>query len=154
MSKRRRSVGPAASRIGEPLGVMVDVRESLIPGAGLGLFARVPVTKNQVLTWYAGRTLDRAQAAAVKDPSFLRSTEFDVVIDGIRIPQAGEGAASFANHARGVHKNVKFVTVFDAAIHANRIVLKALRDITADEEILVDYGRHFWHRLGQLPASS
>ena len=161
-SKRARSKSPTkhpandiqivASRIGEPLGVLVYVKASHIPGAGLGLFARVHLTKNQVVTWYAGREVDRAGAAAMADPSFLLSTGFDTIVDGLREPVEHEGAASFANHATGERKNVKYTTVWDKAAHANRVVLKCLRDIAPDEELLVDYGRHYWHRLGRQPT--
>ena len=146
--------GPLPSSLGFPVDVLAQVKPSTVRDAGLGLFALRDLPKGTRVTWYDGAVLDRTQAAVVAatDPSFLRSVSFDEVIDGLRRPLAGRGAASFANHgARAALRNADLKALWDRAHHATRIVLVTTQAVRAGEELLVNYGAQYWARLGVEP---
>ena len=155
---RRKSTKTATQPIvGLALGVAgshVAVLPSSIAGCGNGLFALHDLPRNTHVTWHDGVVLDREEAAAraAVDPSFLRSVGFHTVIDGLRVPTAGRGAASFCQHAATpALRNVKTVDVFDKASHATQSVLVTPRDVDEGEELFTDYGRHYWIRAGVTP---
>lgn len=50
----------------------VEVRESLIPGAGLGLFAREPLAAGEVACEYRGTVLSLMQCLKLTDRSYVR----------------------------------------------------------------------------------
>lgn len=131
-------------KIGKALGELCFVAPSRIHGAGRGLFASTAIAKNTRITWYEGERLDRAAALRRADSSFLRSTDYYTIIDGTRNPEGAMGGASFANHS--AHGNVRLANVFDKRTHSNVPVLIANRHIDAGEELLYNYGRHYWKR--------
>jgi len=117
-----------------------NVKKSTIPGAGLGLFAKVPLKKGDCLelvgaqvpiqsitdiaTYYAGKY---KFAATDKDP-----TRYVIPM----------GYAAFVNHCQE-KQNVQIVAAKGRSPknpNSGQIVYLFLRDIEPDEELLGDYG--------------
>ena len=136
------------------LGFGVEVKESQIPDAGLGLFVEVKFYKGDLITEYDGAVISREEALVLRDrglDTHVRSINRDFLINGHFAPVEGRGGASFANDFPK-HYNVKFVTKDKSLMGDNRpglnvlggVYLQALRDIEAGEELYVSYGKDFW----------
>ena len=132
------------SKIGYPLGVKVEVGPSSIPDSGNGLFAKEPLKKGTVVTWYEGTAMSCPRAnRECHSPSFLATINHDTVIDGNRVPTPGQGAAQFANHS--YKPNAEFVRYQNPA-GKEFLVLKTKRDVAPGEELFINYGRDYWAR--------
>ena len=137
------------SILGGTLNELIEVRQSRIPGAGRGLFALGFLKKGTRVTYYDGVLLDHAQAARVAeaDPSYMRSLTYDTVIDGLREPLVGRGAASFANHGQDASsRNAALKPVWNKFAHATSVVLVTTKDVESGTELLVNYGNMYWKR--------
>ena len=130
---------------------VVEVRRSIIHGAGLGLFAKKHIRKNQFLGVYLGRvltSLDYDQMANTKS-----SYVFFVQDEGVRNDVTGEkglqldaanvegnNLLKYVNDFRPNHtQTMQFITMDDLLI-----VGRATRDITPGQEIFGDYGEEYW----------
>ncbi len=138
----------------------IDVRRSRV--AGLGLFAGRAFEKGEMITEYSGNFITREESVRRlgKTDSHIRThigRRWD--IDGLRQPQVGRGAASFANDAAPPLKANSVFDFVDSQL-AERDVerffkgapaifrpeeritfLRASRAIARGEEIFVDYGQ-------------
>ena len=119
---------------------------------GFGLFVRRSYHKREIVTEYAGVLMDvlATELDDTEATSHYRSIctiqNTKRVISGDRIPIDGYGLAQFTNH--GFRPNVEFV-VYDVPTNLHPhvgIVLRALREIHPHEELIVNYGRHYFHR--------
>jgi hypothetical protein len=125
---------------------------------GYGLFVRRAYKTGEILTDYAGMLID-VNADDIEDVrvtthyrTMMRIGRSLRVIDGFREPVDGYGLAQFANH--GVRNNCKF-KVFDTSTTKHPhlgIVLVATRPIYPEEEIIINYGKHFFERLEIHPV--
>lgn len=146
------------------IGHGVIVKTSTIPNAGLGLFASKNFKKNELITEYDGKIIDKKTAKQKQrdNPSstfhFVALSLGNSVIDGIKIPIPNRGGASFANDSiNNPPYNSKFFRTTkvmpDLAdqrsgnLELTRLFLKALRDIAKGEEIFVDYGSETRQRM-------
>jgi len=125
---------------------------STIPHAGIGLFTKEKILKNERITDCQGQMINRKEALGLmrqgKD-THCKSLNFHVVIDGYKsweeTRKDGSGLASFANDGLTKEKNN---TKFGTDYLQTTVFLKALRDIEPGEEIFVSYGRAYWKRHG------
>lgn len=125
----------------------VEVRESTISGAGLGLFLRSSrrLRQGTVLCEYAGRRLLAPPKDASLCPYMIQMSRPDAAghrfIDGVD----GEGnllcLASLINDCGEDGATVEFVE-FPAL--PGRIFVSALRDLQPGRELFVCYGRGYW----------
>lgn len=73
-------------------------------GAGLGLWSSRPFKRNDLITSYSGDEISYVEALRLRNAgkgSHIRTIESrHTAINGIKLPQPGEGGASFANDAR------------------------------------------------------
>jgi len=135
-----RDCAPEQESVAPPLGVLCEVRDSLIPGAGLGLFTTTRLKKNTVVTWYDGKPVSRELALVHPNPTHLMSVTHDLILDGLRKVSRNCGGVSFANHcARGSNAKIK-------RLESNQCVLITTRDVEGGEELLYNYGRSYWVR--------
>ena len=145
----------------------VRAAPSGLPAAGLGLWTQRRFAKGDLVTWYDGPCVEPPCLAAAKEhgqgdeeeeedrrcpiTTHWKSLRHDLVIDGLRTPQAGHGGASFANDGRDqVPANVAYV-LWQPAHHGGAALppacyLRALRELRAGEELFVSYGRGYWTR--------
>lgn len=128
---------PAAAHALGGVGAAFCVRAS--PIHGNGLFATRDIPKNALVTFYDGARVSW-EVARRSEPSYMRGVVFGhEAVDGLRAPEAGRGAGSFANHAPR-HPNAVYWVRDDV------VWIKAARPIAAGEEITVSYGRGYWRR--------
>lgn len=116
----------------------VDVRASTVPAAGKGLFAGADgLVRGARVIEYTGRILTLQQAKVLKSRMYLKAVSLNRHIDGG--PEELASAARFINdHVDASRHNVRFVT------QDQRVFVVATRDVGADEELFVDYGRGHW----------
>ncbi len=140
----------------------VEVRPSLLGGdSGDGLFALKDFEVDSLVTFYDGSLKQVAKVSGKYDGCVMETSHcmsvrgHDLVIQGVsrRFGNCvGRGGASFANHSSNA-ANAKFVhTRFELEMFCEddfvnytigAIVLKATKNISAGEEILVNYGSQF-----------
>lgn len=120
------------------------IGRSNIPGSGRGLFTRVAIDKGKLIVEYTGKI--RKWDEVKHDPSnlYIYFVSEDFVIDAKNDQRS---LARYANDANGLSKlkglenNSSFVNI------DNRIYIKALKNIAAHTEILVDYGEGYWETV-------
>lgn len=132
-------------------GVWVD--DSKLPNAGLGLFATKRFRKNSLVTALDGEVRYISDLPIGMSMSHARTLTHETAVIGNKHPFPGIGGGHFANDANGsknqtgprVRNNAKIINkryyggVFVVSF------IQALRDIEPGEEILVSYGRTYWH---------
>jgi hypothetical protein len=145
----------------------VDIGESTLPGAGLGLFAERKFAANEPITAYTGQLIPY-QLARQRNPSHIRSLiAMTWAIDGSRteegqtisdplVQRIGYGVAAFANdnlqHPEQTNAAFDFqdsdrnCDPFHLSPHERIVFLRATRPIRAGQEIFVHYGSDYWTR--------
>ncbi len=120
----------------------LKVKTSVIPEAGKGLFTKKPIPKGAKITEYKGKITTWKEVDDKNGSNrYIFYVKRDYVIDANRRKKA---LARYANDARGLKKikginnNAKYVQ------DGLRVFIEAKKDIPADSEILVDYGREYW----------
>ena len=116
----------------------VEIKESTLPEAGIGLFAKKDIPNNTALSWYKGHLID-AKSKSYK-PSYCwnfisdltnERKKLEALIDHVGNPLAYVN--TFINDEQKKLLNVKRI------INNDRIYYKTIRKIKAGEEIIVDY---------------
>jgi len=113
-------------------------------GRGNGAFAAVPIARGTFIGEYEGDMLSEAQywsryPSGVSD--YCIRVDAQWTIDGAgRAPDTSAFSACHMNHAGGAVANVARQTLR----HDRRVMFYAQRDISAGEELLLDYGSVYW----------
>jgi hypothetical protein len=125
-----------------------EIKKSLIPGAGDGLFARVKIRQYEVIGQYAGTLLTKRgypsdhTYVVLLPECILEKIRPYLFIDG----KEGGGHASKINFApstiNGVTTNLQNSYIFCICRHPYVLVL-ASRDIEPGEEIYCSYGNQY-----------
>ena len=118
------------------------VKKSGIPGAGKGLFTKEFISKGTRIVEYKGK---RTKWKEVKDDDGKNGYLFYInrnnVIDAL---PATKTLARYANDARGMVRITGVSNNSDYIIDERKVYIEAKKDIPANAEILVDYGREYW----------
>jgi len=124
------------------------VKPSLIPGAGLGAFARIRIEKGQVIGEYAGVLYPKDKPP--KDATYLVQLPKCAHFGGLRWGWVdGKGSSAHMTRVNFAPRTINGVeTNLQNAIIAGvcrrpYIVYIATRDIEAGEEILAGYGESY-----------
>eukprot|EP00921_Rhytidocystis_pertsovi_P023692 GHVQ01037990.1.p1 GENE.GHVQ01037990.1~~GHVQ01037990.1.p1 ORF type:complete len:249 (+),score=34.90 GHVQ01037990.1:731-1477(+) len=143
-----------ASLVPSPLGSSpswppLEVRPSLIPGAGRGLFVLSAVPKGSVVCEYTGRRLTLLE--------LLRKQDRTYVMGGFGINWHIEAGPEVM--ARYINDNMdtsQLNAVFQKLKTLRKALVVATRDIASGEELYATYGSVFWRgkhmRDGEQPA--
>jgi len=114
---------------------------------GLYVGKQRSIKKGEIITMYSGCYLTiKDNAAFSGDTRYLKGVQqFEngrQCIDGFRLPKNGHGLAQFANdfHGCGRPHNAKLVTSDLGSL----VFLRATTEIAKDEEILINYGAHYF----------
>ena len=119
----------------------LEVKQSDIPGAGLGLFTTETINKGDKIVEYKGKIKTWAEAKHDDGNFYIFYVNDQHVIDGATNKK---GLARFINDAKGltrikgVTNNAEFVCV------GLRVFVVATKNIPAGSEILVGYGKEYW----------
>ena len=139
LSPRRK----AASKLSKKLfGPKIIVRESSIPGAGLGVFAWRDLEADLVLGDYVGEECDEdADGDYVLYVSGYNSKgkEVEMCVDAEN--KETSNWSRYINSVRAGDGRVKNAKFF---IRGSGISVKTIRPIKRGEEVLVDYGPEYW----------
>jgi hypothetical protein len=126
-----------------PPGSGLAVRESTIPGAGLGLFAERDYRRDEVVTDYQGEPMSTLGMLRTPDLAYMMGLGRDA--SGRRIWIDGRNHLGCygrcANHSSDPSRmNLRLSLLPDE----RRAVLIADRDIAQGEELFFDYGPRHW----------
>jgi uncharacterized protein len=117
------------------------VKDSTIPGAGLGLFTTIDIEKGTRIVEYKGRITIWKEVKNDSTNMYLYTINPKHVIDARRTMKA---LARYANDAKGLTR-IKGIT--NNCVYVNdglRAYIEAVKNIAAGAEILVDYGKPYW----------
>jgi len=103
------------------------------PQAGFGLFARQPIPKGTFLSVYSGE-LCRVETQDLVKPSYIWGFEKDRVINA---KYKGNKSRFMNHHETDSNVTVEVVT----ALGTSYVVFTAARDIRAEEELTINYGK-------------
>lgn len=122
----------------------LEVKESTIPGAGKGLFTDTFIKKGTRIVEYKGRVRKWAEVQYNNTNYYIFHVNDNHVIDAARYKKS---PARYINDARGFRKvkglnnNAQFV------IDGLKVFVEATKDIPAETEIFVAYGKEYWDIL-------
>jgi SET domain-containing protein len=129
--RRHGRCGPVRNRLSSP----IEVRRS--PIHGTGVFATRDIKAEEEIVWYEGALITHAEADAREDTghTFLFTLNEWWVVDAA----VGGNDARFINHS--CDPNCEAVGVEDDSGDPSKeqIVIQAMRDIRAGEELTYDY---------------
>jgi uncharacterized protein len=123
----------------------LKVKRSTIPGTGKGLFTTVAISKGTIITEYRGKvtTWEEADHRNGENRYVFYVTKNNVIdANGNK-----EAFAHFANDARGPIKIKGIVNNSEYDIKNKRVFVIAKKDIPANGEIFVGYGKEYWDAL-------
>jgi SET domain-containing protein len=120
----------------------VEVKESTLPGAGKGLFAKKIILKGTRIVEYKGKiTTWKEVDDNDGNNGYIYYVKRNHVIDASRYTSA---LARYANDARGLQKVKGITNNAEYAEEGLKVYIEARKDIPAGGEILVEYGREYW----------
>lgn len=117
---------------------IVEIKQSKIPGAGLGLFAKKAIKKNQFICWYGGVYIEKeTKTNGYYDSDYLLTfPEKEFAID------AADPLSCFGRYCNdGFNKNNAEFTCFDDSVKGGVIATKSIRK---GSEIYASYGSVYW----------
>jgi hypothetical protein len=120
----------------------VEVKKSVLPGAGKGLFAKKLIPKGTRIVEYKGKiTTWKEVDDNDGNNGYIYYVKRHHVIDASRHTAA---FARYANDARGICR-VKGVTNNAEYVEDGlKVYIESRKDIPAGAEILVEYGKEYW----------
>ena len=114
-----------------------EVRESTVPGAGLGLFARQAIGIEETIGYYSGDLITWDQLAAGTYSGsryiFAISRKMLVVAEGPR-----------SNHTRYINHSPEPNAFAIVSTRWRSVRIEAVKPIAPGEEIFLDYGEQYW----------
>ena len=120
----------------------VEIRESNLPGAGKGLFAREFIPKGSKIVEYKGKiTTWKEVDDKDGDNVYIYYVKPHHVIDASRHRSV---MARYANDAKGlkrikgIRNNAEYVEI------GLKVFIESIADIHPGGEILVEYGKEYW----------
>jgi hypothetical protein len=117
----------------------LQIKESTLPGAGLGLFTTSGIKKNTIITEYLG--VVSSWKNADKESVYILYLNRNHVIDG---RDCFLSLASFTNDAKGSGRIIGVRNNSYFEYDKLHVFIKALYHIPAGSEILTNYGKTYW----------
>lgn len=108
-----------------------EIREGR-PGTGLGLYAKEDIKKGDFVLEYTGKKIPTKVADDMEEARYLFEIDKKWTIDG----EDESNTARYINHC--CDPNV------EAEVHDGHILITAVRDIHAGEELGIDYGEEYY----------
>jgi hypothetical protein len=118
------------------------IKHSLLPGAGKGLFTTKFIPKGTRIVEYKGRISSWKEADHQNGGNgYIYYVKRDHVIDALPRPKA---LARYANDAQGMIKVKGVTNNSDYVEDGLRVYIESKKDIPANTEIFVGYGKEYW----------
>jgi SET domain-containing protein len=123
------------------------IKRSRLPGAGKGLFTTVPIARGTCIVEYKGKITNWKEADHLNGRNrYLFYVNKDHVIDARRNKRL---LARYANDAKGPRKEKGLLNNSTYEVDGDKVFIKAMKNIPADAEILVGYGKEYWDVIGK-----
>ncbi|HUQ67754.1 MAG TPA: SET domain-containing protein [Flavitalea sp.] len=120
----------------------LKVKRSTLPGAGKGLFTSRFIPKGTRIVEYKGKITSWKDADHQNGGNgYIYYVKRTYVIDALHREKA---IARYANDARGMNKVKGITNNSDYVEDGVKVYIEAKRDIPANSEILVSYGKEYW----------
>lgn len=120
----------------------VEVRVSVLPGAGKGLFSKEFIPKGTRIVEYRGKiTTWREVDDNDGNNGYIYYVKRNHVIDASRHSTA---LARYANDARGIQRVKGVSNNAEYTEEGLKVYIESVKDISAGTEILVEYGKEYW----------
>ena len=120
----------------------VEVKESLLPGAGKGLFAKKNIPKGTKIVEYKGKiTTWKEVEHNDGENGYIYYVKRYHVINASRHASA---LARYANDAKGLQRVKGIVNNAEYIEDGLKVYIQSTKDIPAGTEILVEYGKDYW----------
>ncbi|GBF49639.1 lysine methyltransferase [Leptospira ryugenii] len=120
------------------------VKESSIPGIGMGLFPKQTLFKGDTIGYYTGRIITDEEA---ESPKYVDSKYLLWICKDWWI--YGEGRES--NYTRYINHSSKPNAELITSVRWKTARFKALKKIEEGEEIFFDYGSDYWDNVDFKP---
>ena len=122
------------------------VKQSILPGAGKGLFTKVAIKKGTRIVEYKGIILTWKEVEAMPDDrnGYVFYFTLKYVIDAWKTTKS---VAHFANDAEGIIRVKGLKNNAEYETEGKRCFIEAVADIPACSEILVSYGKEYWDAI-------
>ncbi|HEX4876496.1 MAG TPA: SET domain-containing protein-lysine N-methyltransferase [Chitinophagaceae bacterium] len=123
----------------------LEVKESLLPSAGKGLFTKVFIPKGTRIVEYKGKitTWKEVEHNDGKN-GYIYYVKRNHVIDASRHSSA---LARYANDARGIRRMKGLANNAEYTEDGLKVYITATKDIPAGSEIFVEYGKEYWDAI-------
>lgn len=120
----------------------LKIKRSTLPGAGKGLFTTKFIPKGTLIVEYKGKISSWKDADHQDGGNgYIYYIKRYHVIDALPRPKA---LARYANDARGMTRIKGITNNSDYVEKGLRAYIEAKKDIPANSEILVAYGKEYW----------
>ena len=134
---------------------MLKVKKSTLPAAGKGLFTLNDVKKGEIVCEYEGERITWAEAIVRNDKNkggYVYYINKNNCIDAYHYLDT---FGRYANDAAGVGRISGFRNNSTYEVIKNRVFIRATRNIPANSEIFVSYGRSYWNIMkGELQEAA
>lgn len=118
------------------------IKKSTLSGAGKGLFTSKSIPKGKTICEYKGHITTWKEVDDRKGKNvYIYYVNRNHVIDAWHNK---EELARYANDAKGLTREVGISNNCKYEIEGVRVFLIAMRDIPADTELFVGYGKEYW----------
>jgi len=119
----------------------LEVKESTISGAGKGLFTKIFIPKGTRIVEYKGRLTTWKEVKNDYKNGYIYSINAKNVIDAKTYKKA---LGRYANDASGSGRKKGLANNSQYVADGLKIYIEAVKDIPAESEILVSYGKEYW----------
>ncbi len=124
------------------------VKRSTLPDAGKGLFTKKNIPKGTKIVEYKGKISSWKDADHRNgDNGYIYYVKRTHVIDALPRPSA---LARYANDARGIVRVKGITNNSDYVEDGGKVYIQAKKDIPANTEILVGYGKEYWDVIREI----
>ena len=127
----------------------LQIKKSILPGAGMGLFTKISITKGTRIVEYKGRSTIWKDVENDYKNGYIYSINSKHVIDAKTYKKA---LGRYANDARGLVTSKGLTNNSRYVVDGLKVFIEATKDIAAGSEIFVSYGKEYWEvmRRNQL----
>ena len=118
---------------------LLEYKQSLIEGAGNGIFALDQFNAGDIVTWFACETNDNNKCKA-----YSLKLNDGRIFSSIKIPEVGKGMASFINREeRTMARSRKNCNIIECPNEKNKLYIEVTKKIKVGEELYTTYSRGY-----------
>lgn len=123
----------------------LEVRESLLPSAGKGLFTKTFIPKGTKIVEYKGKITTWKEVEHNEGKNgYIYYVKRNHVIDASRHSSA---LARYANDARGIRRMKGLTNNAEYTEDGLKVYITSTKEIPAGSEIFVEYGKEYWDAI-------